>query len=315
MGIGVSFLARIRTGLQLTKGSFRVLRKNMWLLVFPLLYGLTWVLGLLFVLGGVIAALFGAGYGLAAMDSFVTLADDAGETAVQAIALGAMVVFLFLTTAAATFFTGALVYSVGRIFEDKPTGVKDGLAGSWKAKRTILAWGVVGTIVGLLIRGLENRGGRGARLVQGLLGFAWAAMTFFIIPVIVFEREGLRASFSKSVSIFRNTWGEAAVLNLGVGLVVFPFILLVGGLGIGAPLFLLESPETVLALTVVPTVLVIGVLLVIHQAAAGIAKTALYEYAIDGNLPDDFDGLDPEKLARQRQTSGMTPGASQPGNI
>lgn len=140
-------------------------------------------------------------------------------------------------------------------------------------------------------------------------------MSFFIIPVIVFEREGLRASFSKSVSIFRDTWGEAAVLNLGVGLVIFPLILLVGGLGIAAPLFILENTESILMITAIPTAVLVGLLLVIHQAAAGIAKTAVYEYARNGELPDGFDGVDPDRLARQSRHHGMTPGAGKPGNI
>ncbi|ELY59436.1 hypothetical protein C491_06488 [Natronococcus amylolyticus DSM 10524] len=312
-----SLLGRIRTGLRVAKASFGVLRREYWLLVFPVLYGLAWLAGAIGLVAGIFVALFGASYGLAAVDQVAAVSEGQAETTVTALLVAASVLFMFVATAIATFFSAALVHSVGSLFAGESTSLRDGLAGAWEAKRTILAWGAVGAAVGLVFRALESREGTAAQLARSVAGFAWFAMTFFIVLVIVFQDGGVRESMRNSVGLFRDTWGEAGGTTLGIGLVILPLAALVGGLGIGLPLFALEAPWAVLQYTLVPTLLAIGALLVVHNAATAVAKTALYEYATDGELPPEFDGIDPGQLVtRKRSGSSMTGSTGrEPGQI
>lgn len=310
-----SLFGRVKTGLRMALASFAVLRRRKGLLVFPILYGLVWLVGLLGLVGGVVAALFGAGYGMAALEGLGGSIDATDGVLEVVLVLGG-VFFMFFATTLATFFSAALVFAVGKTFEGEPTGVRGGLAGAWEAKWTILAWGVVGTTIGLIVNALENRTGQVAVVVRQLLGFAWSVMTFFIVPVIVLQGEGIRSSARQSLDIFRQNWGEAGGLTLGIGLIMFPLIAVVAGVGIGLPLLLAETPWELLQFTLVPTVLVMGVLLVVYQAANGVAKTALYQYATGGSLPPEFDGIDPEQLGKtgqggpgsSRSTTGHKPG-------
>ncbi|AFZ72746.1 DUF6159 family protein [Natronobacterium gregoryi] len=312
-----SAIARLRTGFAIAKASFGVLRREKWLLAFPILYGFAVIVGLVGLLAGLVVVVFGSAIGVAALES---VAVDVGgsETVTAVLGLVGSFLFLFAATAVATFFSAALVHSVGKLFAGEPTGVRDGLAGAWESKRTIFAWGFVGAAVGMVFRALESQEGKLAATVRAIAGFAWFAMTFFIVPVIVFRDSGVRESMHDSVTLFRETWGEVGGISLGIGLVTIAAAIPVLGLGIGAPVFLLETPGTVLPYTIGPTVaLLVGIALV-HNAATAIAKTALYRYADAGELPPAFDGIDPDDLVRSRRRSRATMGGgqgSQPGKI
>lgn len=308
-----SLLSRFRNGVAIAKASFAVLRNEKWLLAFPVLYGVAWIVGLVGFVVGIAAALFG----LAFLDQFVALSDGAG-TVGSIVFLAVSFCFMVAATAGSTFFSAALVHSVGKLFAGEPTSLRDGLGGAWESRRTIFAWGIVGAIVGLIFRALESRDGLGAQLVRMTAGAAWFVMTFFIVPVIVFRDGGVRDSLGDSLSLFRETWGEVGGVTLGVGLVVGPFVALVAAVGIGAPLFLLENPGAVLLVTAVPSVVVIALLVIVYNAATGIAKTALYRYATDGALPAEFDGIDPDAITRARRGSSGTmggPSGGKPGQI
>ncbi|SDK38458.1 DUF6159 family protein [Natronorubrum texcoconense] len=313
-----SVFARFRTGFQIAKASFGVLRREKWLLVFPLLYGLTWTAGLALLLVGLFVALIGVGFGLGTVDQVASVSDGTVDGVAQVAMLALSFLVLFVATAVATFFSAALVHSVGSLFHGESTSLRAGFAGAWESRRTILAWGVVGAVIGLIFQALESQEGWGAQIVRAIAGAAWFMMTFFIVPVIVFQNGGVRESLRDSVSLFRETWGEAGGVSLGVGLVTVTLGALVVAVGIGAPLLLIANPGSVLVYTVVPTVLLLGALVVVHIAATAIAKTALYQYATDGELPPEFEGIDPDAIVkRKRNSSGLTGASSgqQPGQI
>ncbi|ELY55902.1 DUF6159 family protein [Natronolimnohabitans innermongolicus] len=313
-----SILARFKTGFAIAKASLGVLRREKWLLAFPLLYGLALVVGMGVLIVGVAAALLGTTFGLAALDQVAGLADGTGETTFTVLGLVVSFLGMFAATSIATFFSAALVYSVGELFAGEQTSLRSGLAGAWRAKRTILAWGVVGAVVGMIFRALESQDGWGAQLVRMITGAAWFMMTFFIVPVIVFQEGGVRQSLRESITTFRETWGETGGVTLGIGLVILPLILLTLAAGIGAPLLLAADPASVIVYTIAPTLLVVGALLVIQNAAVAIAKTALYKYATDGDLPEEFDGIDPDAITKSKRSSSAAMGGTtgrKPGQI
>src|SRR6185436_3534227 len=82
----------------------------------------------------------------------------------------------------------------------------------------ILMWAVVAGTVGMLIRAIHDRVGFVGRIVSGLIGAAWSLATFFVVPVLVLEDRSVQDSFSRSVDVFKKTWGETVVggINLGV---------------------------------------------------------------------------------------------------
>jgi len=86
-------------------------------------------------------------------------------------------------------------------------------------------WAVISATVGLILSAIRNRGGAVGSLAAGIAGTAWSLVTFFVIPVMIFEEKGVLTAIKNSVSLFKKTWGENIIGSIGIGLVMLPVIL------------------------------------------------------------------------------------------
>ncbi len=161
----------------------------------------------------------------------------------------------------------------------------DGLRNAVARLPQILAWSLVAATVGMLLRLLESRSERMGRLATGLLGAAWSIATYFVVPVLVLERLGPFAALKRSLSVMRQSWGEALVSNLGIGMINFVLVLVAAiPLGVGAMLGSVALP--------IGAAISVGlwVILALASSAAGaVLNAALYEYAATGNVPTQYD--------------------------
>lgn len=121
------------------------------------------------------------------------------------------------------------------------------------------------------------------------MGMAWSAVTYFVVPVIVVERMGPIAATKKSFSILKKTWGESLTANFGIGFVVFavsllgiiPIMLGVAALGAGI------VPVGIAGIGI--GVVILLVVSLISSALHTIIIGALYLYAAEGKVPEQFD--------------------------
>ncbi|WP_436933477.1 DUF6159 family protein [Halovenus marina] len=278
----MQLFSRLKTGLVLTKDSVLLIRHNPRLALFPLVSGAA---GLAFL-----AIFLGITFGM------MSVASDAGA-----------VVGLFLTylglTFISSFFAAGLVHQTREVLAGEEPSLKEGLAAAWDRRGALIVWAVISATVGLIINAIENSDSRIARVVGLIFGVAWTLMTFFIVPVIVFERPSIKEMFTKSAGTFKQTWGETPISLIGVQVVALAVALPFVAVGIG--LFTLGT--TILAVGVI----LIGVLLafLVTQTLQGVVKTTLYLYASDGTRPEEFDNVDFDELARdERRSSGMMGG-------
>jgi len=72
----------------------------------------------------------------------------------------------------------------------------------------IMLWALVASTVGMIIRIIEDRSEWLGQLLASLLGVAWAVATYLMVPVLVFEQEGVFGSIKRSSQLLRKTWGE-----------------------------------------------------------------------------------------------------------
>lgn len=282
---------RLVTGFKFSLRCLDVLRDHPVLLVFP-------VLGALSLVG--LVALSLAAFVLGA---FTGLADS------QAFAYGAVAVYYFVAAVLTTFFNAALVHEATRAFRGETPTVGSGLAAAWSVRRELLVWGVVSSSVGLLLRALENQRSAGAQILRGLLGFSWAVLTYFVVPVLVFEDAGVRETLRRSGRHVRDTWGEAVGLSLGVGLLyaVGVVVWLVAFVAV-----LVVVPAGLLVPAVVLFLLALAVLFAARAASVGVAKAGLYQFAVRDETPEAFAGLDLGALGRREGDRRRGPG---PGTI
>lgn len=267
----MGIFSRLVTGLKLARGSLSVLRDHPKLIAFPLIGGLAGLVFIAVLLGG---TLVGTG-------------QESGPILYAAL-FGLYVGSTFI----ASFFTAALMHATRDAFHGEQPDLRRSMAAAWRRKGTLLLWAVIAAVVGVLIRALEESNEIVARIVAVVFALGWAVMTYFVVPVIVFEDVGLRGMFSRSGGLVKDLWGESLGAEAGVSIVTVLLVLV--GAAVTAVGFLVLPTGTAAGLF---TVLAIGAIaivgaLLIGMALTGIAKTALYVYATEDETPPYFDGLD-----------------------
>ncbi len=283
---GFGFFDRLKTGWALTKDSIDVLRAHPKLLVFPLLAGISSVFFLvLFFLPLVLAEVIGGG--------------------LEYVVLFAL---YFVTTFFSTYFSAALVYAANEAFHGREPDIRGSIRAINGRLGPIVVWSVLSATVSIVFRVLENSENPVAAIARSLFAVGWSILTFFIVPVIVFEDVSTRSMFERSGATFKNTWGETLGAGFGITAIVagLGIVLVVGAIAVSAPIIAV-FPGSGLVLTAVLVALALVFTYLIGQAIWGIAKTALYAYAEDGIAPEQFDDFDFETLGGRAERKG-TPG-------
>jgi len=272
----MGLIDRLKMGITLTRDSLSVMRNNPKLAVFPLVSA---VAALVF-LGAFLGTVFGLG-----------LANPEGAGLI-------VLFFVYLgSTFISTFFAAGLVHETrDAIKHGSEPSLRAGMAGAWEVKEPIFVSSVISATVSIIINMLESSDSLPARILATVFSVGWAILTFFVVPVIVFEKPGVGEMFKRSGETFKQTWGETAISLIGVRLIAFLFVvpfLILGVVLFGA------SPLAGIGR------ILIGVLtgFLVGQTLQGIIKTALYIYATEGSRPEEFDNVDFQALADGSRSS------------
>ncbi|PXA04286.1 hypothetical protein DDZ13_07055 [Coraliomargarita sinensis] len=201
--------------------------------------------------------------------------------------------FYFCNYFCIVFFNTALIASVMDIFEGGQGRIGFGLKFAMKRIHAIFGWALVSACVGMILNALE-RNDKIGRIVASLLGSAWTALTYFVIPVIVAEGLGPVAAIKSSMNTLKKEWGTALMGNFSMG--TFGFLLMLPVIGIGIVLGLYVSIPVALAICVP-----LGILAVLFSATAdAVFKAYLYSFATGKTLPDNVDTLSMRGAFSQR---------------
>jgi len=250
----------------LTKQSFAVLRADKEILLFP-------------VMSAVAAIIVTISFVVPIAMSDALLPSKGEEPGAAFYAL--LFVFYYVNYFVIIFFNSALVACADiRLSGGDPT-VGDGLRLASQRLGRIAAWALVASTVGLILRMLEERAQKLGQIVIALIGAAWTLITYFMIPVIIFEDLSIFDSVKRSASIFRHHWGEQVSGGLGFGLLFF--LLAIPGFILGAVVFLVHPLAGILV-----AVIYFVILAAVSSAVRGIFTVALYRYATKGEAPTGF---------------------------
>jgi len=206
--------------------------------------------------------------------------------------------FLFLYYVVAysigVFFSAAMVSAAMEKLRGGDPTLGSALSGAAAKAGPLLAWALVAATVGFILRTLEQRSGLIGRIVFSIIGVAWSVITYFVVPVIMFEDGSTVDSIKRSGHLFKERWGESFIGNGAMGLVF--------GL-----LFVADVIIAVVLLTVSPVVgFIVGglgfvVLMVLNSALSGIFNAALYNYAVSGTGIGGFSADDLASNFRPRR--------------
>ncbi len=255
---------------QLTKTAFRTIREDKALLVFPLVSGLAAI--------GIIV-LFAVGFFGVVFWSHLT-----GST--FQIVVGAMALALyFILWIVSIYFHGALVGAAMMKLNGGQPRFADGMAAARGRAGKLVAWALIAGTVMLIIRALTSRS-RG--LVGAIIGMAaslsWGVLTYFVLPVIMFEQLGAWSSLKRSGSLYFHHFGRTFLSNIVLGLLlgagfVLGIVLIVAGVYFAIQLSVVLGLVMVLA-----GVAVVIFMAILSSAAEGVLTTALYRYATTGQV-------------------------------
>lgn len=274
---------RMATGWQLGRQSWRVLMLDKELLVFPFLSGISCVLVLLsFAL-----PVWASGYAETVMAE-----RQQGDISQYHRILGYVLMFAYYVVNyfVIIFFNSALVSCAIIRFKGGDPTLRDGFKAAFSRLPQILGWALVSATVGLILRTIESRSSKAGQIVASLLGMAWTAVTYFVVPVIVVERVGPITATKRSFAILKKTWGEALTARFGIGFYVFLASLL-GIIPLIIGIFVLIGGQVTLGVSAIITGIVMLMLAsLISSALNSIIIAALYIYAAEGQAPEAFDG-------------------------
>jgi len=264
-------MGRFRASIEIVKASWEVLRKDKSLLWLPVLsFAAT-----LLTIGLFAVAVF------AVTDVGVAAADGANRSMNAA---GYVVSFLgYLALAIITvFFNAALISGAyERLSGGDPT-MGSAIGGAARRFNVLLPWALVSATVSMILRSIQERSGLLGRIVVGLVGMAWALVTFLVLPIIVVEGLSVGDAIRRSKDLFKRTWGEQVVGNAGIGIIATLAIVAF------APIAFLGFASGATAAAIaggVAWALWAAVVITVSTAMSGVFQAALYVYASTGAPP------------------------------
>jgi len=205
---------RFSNGWAITKNSFIVLKENRKLLLFPILSGISMVLVIAsFVVGGIAAS----GWSFDNLDSW----RDPSAVVNYLIVFGYYLVNYFVIV----FFNTALTHCTHLYFNGEEVTIRKGLQFAVSRIGVILSWAAFAATVGTLLRILQDNLGSLGKIVTGLIGIVWSVTTFFVVPVIAYEKLGPIDAFKRSAGLMRQKWGESLTARFSFFLIQFLILL------------------------------------------------------------------------------------------
>ncbi|MCC6139186.1 MAG: hypothetical protein IT389_01060 [Nitrospira sp.] len=147
----------------------------------------------------------------------------------------------------------------------------------------LLGWIIIATVFGALIRivqgFLERLWSLGGRIFGATAGIGWGVMTYFVLPLMIFDGIGPLAALRHSSDMVEKTWLRQILGDVSLGLVYMLFAI---------PGFLLcffvGGPAAILLglMYFIPLLISYGVTSAIYQ-------TALYQFALSDEVPRGFE--------------------------
>lgn len=260
---------------ELTKASWRVLRLYPRLMWFPILS----LLGTLGILALVVPVLPG-------------MTDWA-----------AIFVLLFALHLVHAFFAVALTSEALRALRgEAPITIANGISTACTRVPAIASYAAVSATVGFVLEILGRSNSSVLRFARTLFGTGWSLVTYLAIPVMVQERRDGIASMRRSGDLFRQTWGETALSEVGLRVLAqYAFFLLV----LLAILLLHVLDGEVLAVLLV--IGLFGALIGLIGSLEAIYRAALYVFASEGVVPAPFASAELDEIWRTKPAEPQAP--------
>lgn len=201
----MSLFDRLSNGWKISMNSFKVLRANPKLIIFPILS----ILALVLIMGSFVVAT------LAAFGWDIDNIEEPRSAVTYLLLFGYYVVNYFIVV----FFNMALIHCTSLYFKGEEVTLKKGIDFSMSRLGSIFAWAVFAACVGTILKIIQENLGAIGKFLTGLIGIVWSVTTFFVVPIIAYENVGPIDAFKKSAKLMKEKWGESIGAGFSFGLI------------------------------------------------------------------------------------------------
>lgn len=192
----MDFFTRLSNGWKISMSSFKVLKENKQLIVFPILSSLS----LIVIMGSFIVIFISS-----TSDWQLNLFNDKTSPFYYL----TLFAFYFVNYFIMVFFNMALIHCTRLYFQGEEVTVRKGLQFSLSRIGVIFSWALFAGIVGTILRAIQENSGLLGKIITGFIGFVWAIATFFVVPVIAYENVGPLQAVKRSSQLMKQKWGES----------------------------------------------------------------------------------------------------------
>ncbi len=220
----MSFFDRLSNGWTIAMNSFKVLKENKQLIIFPILSGVAIFL--------IMASFFTSVLASAGWDFDNIAIAEQGSPVYYLLLFAFYIVNYFIVV----FFNMALIHCTRLYYRGEEVTVAKGLRFSASRIGAIFSWAFFAATIGLLLRTIQENVGMFGKIITGLVGIVWSVATFFVIPVIAYENAGPLEAVKRSSALMKQKWGESLGANFSFGLIQF-----IGMIVVGLPLFFIGN--------------------------------------------------------------------------
>jgi hypothetical protein len=215
-----------------------------------------------------------------------------------ALDIALLVVSFLVNAAVVAFFSGALTSEALVVIKGGHASVGHGFGAAASRLPQLMAWGLVTSTIGLLLRALRERAGIAGALLAIIGGIAWGIATVFVLPVIMVEGRYPLPAIRRSIEVLKTFFGPGVALKglrrawgYGVGYL----LLTIGGIVLGVVLIVIgamafSSSQPVLGVPpIIGGVLVFGLVAVVQSALGAMVSAVLYVFATESTTPEGVD--------------------------
>ena len=280
---------RIVRGWKMTKLGMKVVRADPELIIYTLI-------SLILSLGVAILVISGT-FGLSALVPETTDTTSSNEEDAFALATLTLAFLGYMAISIVTvFWNSAIIASAyERLSSGSNPSFSFGIKKASECLPSIFIWGIISGTVGLFLKILEGISQSEnsplaffAMLIHWILGVAWWALTFFVVPMMVLDKHGVFDSLQSSPKLFTDTWGENAGATGGLGIIQFLSTLLC--VSICIPLFFLGDYGVIFGIVMV--LFLIGLISLFFVTVDSVNRASMYYYAKTGEMPPMAEKMD-----------------------
>lgn len=201
----MSLMTKFSNGWTIALNSFKVLKENRQLLIFPILSGVSIVV--------ILVSFFTAVIGFAGWN----IDNVARPNSIESYLL--LFLFYIINYFVIVFFNMALIHCTSLYFKGEEVTVQKGIDFSMSRIGSIFAWAVFAGIIGGILKIIQENVGALGKIITGLVGIVWSIATFFVVPVIAYENLGPIDALKKSAKLMKEKWGESIGAGFSFGLI------------------------------------------------------------------------------------------------